>query len=163
MQLIRIALAFIAVTLPATFSQAAVYDWTYSNGTDVGSGTLTTDDGNPAALMTDITGTFDALSITGVVAPGDYFNDNKIVSPDPYLTINGIAFYAGDNTYDIYYYDSDNPGYYTHGDPTNAAEPDVAGTFTLTPASIPEPMSLALLGLGVTGVAVARRRQTPVG
>ena len=183
MKYFKLALTAV-VSLAAVATQAnstITYNWieTGSSFGD-GSGTVTVDytstlldsDGSLNSYVgydftvTGITGTFNGHTITGlnpVYSPaGNYINfqegpDTAPATPEPADSSNFvIAFAAGDS----YEFNAGfEPGLTVFNATDSYASDNNAGTFTLSPEPAPEPTTLALAGLGLTGLIAARLRK----
>jgi hypothetical protein len=167
----------VLVVLAAVFCLAAAspvfassFVWSYSGGTDSGSGTFTaTPNGHPGQyLITGITGTWDHSSITALLAPGTCCsspaNDNILYYPasPTFLDLSGVgfSFMAGGVDVNIYYCPgSCNFGAAGYSVLTSANPSQVSsanGHFTVAP----EPMTLGLLGTGLVGLFLASKKRT---
>jgi hypothetical protein len=168
--ILLLAVCTLAIGAPAF---ADTYSWTYSGGSDSGSGTLTTTalSGGQATIL-GVSGTFNGDSITGLLstdtccsAPA---NDNILYYPaTPYLDVQGIGFgfMAGAEDVNIYFCGAGctlGSGYSVLSAPAAGAPNGFTltsqdGAFNITPT--PEPATLALLGSGFFGLFVARRKR----
>jgi hypothetical protein len=160
------AASLLAAAGPA--SADVVYDWTLS-GADTGSGTLTA--GAPDGSGFDITaftGTIDGNLIDGLagsplnpggttVSPTGFFQYDNIVypGPDPVLDFWGVLFSISGQEANIWGNSGSNDySFYTC---CYAVANDQVDTFTLTPAAVSEPSTLALIGSGLLGLWLVRR------
>jgi hypothetical protein len=155
-------------------AKAALFDFSYSlpttdtadfpSGTTSASGTITgTDQGGGTFLATNITGTWNGETITGLAPVGSEGNNDNLLFPSSYrvVDLNGLTFFvagpiAGDTG-------SDQVNIYSNIDAyTDASAATGYSTdFTLTAVSaVPEPSTWAMMILGFAGVGfmVYRRR-----
>ena len=159
--MLRTALLAAAVMagLGTTAGQAATlysFTWTetFVDGTVAAgslTGTLTVDDGG---VITDITGSSPVLGTISALLLPNTFGGNNNVFP---LNTNGVAFTLGGTDYNLYR--QTQTLYWLFEGSLAVAS---GGTLTTTAINaVPEPMSLALLGFGVAGLAVTRRAFRP--
>ena len=137
----------------------------------IASGTITT--GGPfvsgIATVIAITGTFEGFSITGLLPNNTegFSTDNLLYSTTPYVDLGGIIFgTANDSTVANLYFNNgtnvafsctktiDLAGECYEGSPYT---PDIAGTLEITRA--PESSTISLLGVGIFGLALLRRKR----
>jgi hypothetical protein len=180
--IVPVLLLFAAIGAPN--AHADTFDFTV---TGLIGGTLNISTAPPDDLGTylgnGITGTFDGLAVTGLIAPGGFSgNDNLLTAAAPYVDIFGVAFATSDGTdWNL----SAGPlfGSITDGiffsAPTCPPGPGVTGCavvanfsasitsasivplgggiIIVTPIAAPEPPSILLLCAGLLGLLVIGR------
>jgi hypothetical protein len=148
-------------------SSALTWNWSYSGGGTIGgSGTFTTTDGpTEPFLITGITGTAEGNTITTLLPPRAFSNDNLLNTSQPQLTGNGVSWENGfGNRFNLFLFSEDGGDYSLFGNVTGQAG---GLTFSATPsliepAVVPEPsllLSFITLGGLMLGGAVRRVRQ----
>jgi PEP-CTERM motif len=163
------------------------YTCTDVNCTDSGTIFITTSDtltpslvsGGPAGyLIESISGTADGAAITGLAPPtrfppcagitcNGYIFDNG-VTPGPGLDIYGIGLFTADGLFhNLFYNGAGTSGTGAGIDgicPQTASDCAPGGFFTTNDINFtiqaPEPATLGLMFLGLTGAALIRRRRT---
>lgn len=122
------------------------------------------DNGSPGAVILSTTGTL----TTATVSPGSGFDPLQFYSSDladPFTASAGSTYWLSifDSTADERWLwasatSTGDGSYQRQNDSTSWAFPTVDMSFQLT-SSVPEPGTLALLGFGLAGLAVSRRRK----
>ena len=92
----------IALTSSILSAQTNSWSWSYSGSagaysTSASGNFITTDEGGGNYLVTDVTGVWNGVNITGALAPQAYFNDNMLTASAPYVDSQGVAFSTADN------------------------------------------------------------------
>ncbi|HEV2438361.1 MAG TPA: PEP-CTERM sorting domain-containing protein [Verrucomicrobiae bacterium] len=167
------AVALAAFITTAAQAQIYTYDVTFTGSISAANGQIEVQSGLAVGGFLTVTmgpnqGTYQLVPGSGVFNAGrvnggtDLIVDN-LVNPaaDPFVDSNGVAFEAADQSIGFNLW-GNGPGSYTlfdAGGPTSpytyVADNGVA-TLTLTP--VPEPTSVALLGLGIAAYALRRRK-----
>lgn len=169
--LVAVALAANVLAAPAAFAAPDLYTFSFSGPGISGSGTLTTVDESPSSLVTSATGTiFDSNGLSGgpytITGMSLYAGaDNLLFFPtEPYVSLGGISFttdagmdfnIGGGGAIPPFGYVVNN----SQNDPGGSAENDIS-TLVITDVDVPEPTTMALLGAGLAGIGVIRRRTT---
>ena len=140
-------------------------DGTLNTAVDLGpvtaSGTFETEDNITSGLdpysaysgylLTGIAGNVNGNAITGLLAPGDYYNDNLLQASGPLVDFNGIGFAIGTDNYNLYF-----DGSNFQLDDFNVTLAVPYGSFSVT--VVPEPVNVALAFFGFAFVGLGVRR-----
>jgi len=143
-----------------------VLDWSYTDASSNGLGTLTLAAGSSPYTVTGITGIWNGLAIIAldpVGSSGD--NDNLLTYPGtPYVDGDGITFTQSDGELvNIFYYQpASTPlygaDYYTSGGSSDGSSSGPLTDFTLSQTTVPEPAEWMLVAGGLGALALLRRR-----
>ncbi len=145
----------LAICVPA---HADTYNFSYSDGINSASGTLTTT-GSAVGLnglglsITGITGTFDNYDISGLLASGTCCappnNNNILYLSGTYLDLAGVGFSdSNGDSVNIFYWDSHS----SYAVIVNNGDVQGGGTFTVAPVPLPGALPLFATGLGALGL-----------
>ncbi len=151
--------AMVWASLTAGAVQARIFDFSFSDSTDSGSGQFITTGSGPNYLVTNVTGVVDGDAITGISTYA--FADNLLTFPpgEP-ADIGGIAFATAVDTYNIYSY-TGGPWLIKYSvdpigsDPNNGSP---LSSFSVT--AVPESSTWAMLLLGFAGPGYAGYRKS---
>ncbi len=181
----HIWLALMSVAaMTAPMDQAAgslIWDWSYSDVGVVASGTFTTNDipyGSGFYLITDITGTQNGETITGLQPAGTpipgnepFPVDNLIRLNTPQLTIDGFGYATSGGNFSNPFFASflSSPGYleffsappFTPG-AMGPEDSELPISFSASLTTVPEPETNALLMVGLGMLFHLRCRKTRV-
>ena len=168
-----------ALAGPEAARASVVFDWSYTgnnSGPVSASGTVsTTPLGSGTYEVTAITGQRNGVPITGLAS---YASDDQLVytpaanlyGVDAAVDFYGLAYEVGGVDYNVYYIPTFIPttntfycgayGYCEVGPSSDLPSypSGIVESFTLAPAPAPEPSALGLLGAGLAGLGLLRRR-----
>jgi hypothetical protein len=153
---------------------ADTFDMAWNGVYGAGTAVLTaTDEGSGKFLVSSLTGSQNGTTISGLLAPGVYVNDNLMFptgagpAGTAQLDLLGLSFHEGATDFNIFFFSSlfGGPNLYFECSSavcTSQATSNLSTaltSFSITPA--PEPSSLALLLAGLAGLAMLRLRKSP--
>jgi hypothetical protein len=145
-----------------------LFDFSYTGLGIAASGNLITTDTLVGGhyTVTDITGTRNGITITALLAPGTFENNDNLLFPGgPLLSDGGISYVAGGSNFNFYFDDfvsigCDTLQYKEATGGTCNGDPIIS--LSITQDAVPEPGTLALFGVGLFGLGFIRRRRLGV-
>ncbi len=147
----------LAATALATNAHATVFDFSFDDGADSGSGQFVATAGPSIYTVTGITGTVDGSAITGLSTYG--VADQLLYEPAPYVDHRGIAFSAASGLdYNLFTTAGVNELCASNVYASCGGSDGVPTAFSVTFASgVPEPAAWALMLVGFGGLGAALR------
>jgi len=165
------AVALAAFITTAAQAQIYTYDVIFTGSVSAANGQIDVQNGLAISGFLNVTvgpnqGTYQLVPGSGVFNAGrvnggsDLIVDNLVnAAADPFVNGNGVAFEAADKSIGFNLW-GNGPGSYTLWDAGGPTAPYTYvldnGVAALTP--VPEPTSVALLGLGIAAYALRRRK-----
>lgn len=140
------------LTITATASQAAIYNYSFSSTSGTISGAITLADGNGSFSATSLT-IDTAPSIPGFIIPLDFINSSYDIHDNSFVVSEGniisAEFWAHkDNNHSDFQFNSESFGFFEHEDTAQNFHL-VRGPFSISPSVVPLPAALPLYGAGV--------------
>jgi hypothetical protein len=149
----------LALTLAASAAEAKSWDFSFtSTGPDTASGTFTTTNTGPTYTVTDITGTIDGSTITGLSSYAGA--DQLLFMPGPpNFDVGGISFSALDGiSYNLTDFpDGSNRITNSVYDPPGVGTPEPFQLTSLTITAVPESATWLMMVMGVAAIGAGLR------
>ena len=153
--------AAVAALALAGVVQAGTYTFSYvqtGGAAESGSGTFVTGPAGSPFTILSVNGTANGDTITGLSTYAGA--DNLLYVPAPNADFSGISFSTATlGNFNIYDQGDSSPLYLLNSVENPGGGPDLLHPITLTVTAVPEPVSWALMLVGIGGLGVALRRR----